>query len=258
MPNIIKPLGPMQPQDPVKIPEASIKIIPVPEPTPAPIEEADFIEYADTLAAAPDADATTYFPPAEPFEEPAVVSIPANPKRLTKEEVAEFYQAEIQQICKEAEERAYLDAITQKKIELRECIVQVNECLAAMQQSQEEYMLQYVGELKYMAVEIAEKMILTKLEEDDMVLQKLIMQMVSSMKSSSWLRVEISERLVNLVDFLKSELEKPEYHGRASVFPSPCMDDTCRVSTDEGTTVATISVQADTLRQAFSDAENQP
>lgn len=255
MPNIIKPRGPVGPRSSVQIPAASTKVH-VPKPAPDAPNPDDVEELVETPQAVLDADATTYF--STPVVEEPVVPIPAYaPQRLTKEEIAELYQAEIAQICKAAEERAYLDAITQKKMELRECIIQVNQCIADMQASQEEYMVHYVRELKNMAIEIAEKMILTKLEEDDMVLQKLVMQLVSGMKSSNWLRVEISERLVNLVDFLKNELEKPEYHGRASVYPTACMDDTCRVSTEEGTTVATISVQAESLRQAFAEEDSQ-
>ncbi|WP_099205316.1 FliH/SctL family protein [Scatolibacter rhodanostii] len=177
------------------------------------------------------------------------------PILMSREEIAQYHEAELAEICREAEQRAYSDALRQRRSELTASLEQVDNLLAEMQVLQEEYMKRYAREMKYMAIDIAEKMIMTKIAENDMLLSNLVMHMVSNVKNASWLNVEVSERLVSLVEFLKEELAKTEYHGRASVTPTVCGNDTCRVSTEEGTAVATISVQAQNLKEAFRAAE---
>ena len=216
-------------------------LIPDVEPEPPPEEPPAWTPPAEPE---PAGTAESELPPSEPQ--------PVRQPVLSRMELAEYYRKELEDVRQEAAEKAYADALNRKRGELQDCLAQVDQQLAQMQQLHLQFMEQFAGELKYMAIEIAEKMILTKISEDDLVLKKLVMQMVNSVKTAGWLRVELSERLVALVDFLKQELAKPEYHGRLA-----CPDDTCRVSTDDGTIVGTVSVQAKNLREAFAQAETE-
>ena len=123
--------------------------------------------------------------------------------------------------------------------------------------AQQRFVEQYSEELKYMAVDIAEKMILEKISEDDAILQRLVLQSVGSLKNAQWLNVEISDRLVGLVDSVRAELTKPEYNGKATAFPVAGTDGLCRVTTEDGTIVSSIEAQAQNLREAFKEAERQ-
>ncbi|MEA4896245.1 MAG: hypothetical protein VB064_13445, partial [Oscillospiraceae bacterium] len=178
-----------------------------------------------------------------------------------KEALALIYKKELEALSKAAAEAAaqsaYFDALNKKKSELKECISDVQRLLNQLTQKQEDFIEQYTNELKYMAIEIAEKMILEKISADDAILQKLVMQNVRAVKSAEWISVELSERLVGLVDYVKRELETPEFKARTSVYAVPENADTCRVTTEEGTIVSTISVQANNLRKAFKEADKQ-
>lgn len=176
----------------------------------------------------------------------------------TREEIASYYQAELDEVCKQVSQKAYCDAIDKKSEELQACIQKVETKLEEMQQLQEQFLSQYSEELKYFALDIAQKLIQDKIDNDDMTLKKLVLQTVNNVKGISWLKVEISDELSNLVDFIKKELSKEEYHGVAEVVAGDFPKDTCRVITDNGATVATISVQADNLRGAFEEEENKP
>ena len=100
-------------------------------------------------------------------------------------------------------------------------------------------------------------MLLEKIDVDDTVLKKLVLQNVKNVKNAVWINVELSERLVGLVDSVKKELESSDYKGRISVFAVAEKEDTCRITTDEGTIVSTIGVQADNLRKAFREADRE-
>lgn len=169
--------------------------------------------------------------------------------------LSETYKRELEELSASVAENAYYDALTKKKGELRDCISSVQNMMDELTSKHNEFIEQYTYELKYMAVDIAEKMMFEKISEDDAILHRLVLQSVNSVKNAEWLRVELSERLVGLVDFMKKELEKPEYKGRAHVFPVAGTDDICRVTTDEGTIVSTIGVQANNLRKAFMEAD---
>ena len=122
---------------------------------------------------------------------------------------------------------------------------------------QVDYFEKYERELKYLAIEIAQKMIISRIEEDDLTLNRLVMQTVNASKGSAWLKVEISEHLVGLVDTLKEELKNADDYCRMEVVPTASPDDTVRVSGEQGTVDASISTQAENLRVAFESAEEE-
>lgn len=180
-----------------------------------------------------------------------------NLKRTVMEELSTSYEQNLKELAASVAQTAYYDAYKKRKAELKDCINGVQTLMDEMVKAHKQFIEEYTNELKYMAVDIAEKMILEKIGENDLVLQRLVLQTVNSVKNTEWLNVEISERLVSLVDFIKKELEKPEYNGRAFVFPVAGSDSICRVTTNDGTVVSTIEVQAENLRKTFREFEQQ-
>jgi len=172
-----------------------------------------------------------------------------------KETLSKIYKVELEELAQSVAEYAYFDALNKKKCELKGCISEVQRLLDELIQAHEDFIEQYTNELKYMAVDIAEKMILEKISVDDSILQKLVLQNIKAVKSSEWISVELSEQLTSLVDFVRKELDKQEYRGRTNVIPIPNEPDICRVTTEDGTTVSTISVQANNMRKAFRKAD---
>jgi len=174
-----------------------------------------------------------------------------------KEELRALYEKDLKELAASAAQQAYFDALNKKKAELRDCITGVQSLMDELVIEHRRFIEEYTNELKYMATDIAEKMILEKISEDDLILQRLVLQTVNSVKNAEWLNVEISERLVGLVDVIKKELEKPEYNGRAFVFPVAGTDSVCRVVTNEGAIVSSIEVQAENLREEFRNFDKQ-
>lgn len=172
----------------------------------------------------------------------------------SREELGQIFKDEIDEICKDAAEKAYYEALAREKEKIRACIEGVKQQLDEMQVLQDQFFTRYVQELKYFAIEVAEKMILEKIRDDDKILRKLVMQLISREQNTNWLRIELSDRLVSLIEQLKFELAQSE-QSKVSVSPVAAPEDTCRAITENGTTIATISVQADALRKEFSEAD---
>ncbi len=176
---------------------------------------------------------------------------------ISAEEMSAAYEQSLKQLASQVAQQAYFDAINKKKAELKDCIAQVQNLMDELVVAHRQFIEDYTAELKYMAIDIAEKMVLEKISEDEMILQRLVLQSMSSVKNAEWLNVEVSERLVGLVDFLRKELEKPEYNGRAFVIPIAGSDSFCRIITNEGAVVSTIETQANNLRKAFREFDQQ-
>ena len=180
-----------------------------------------------------------------------------NAKKTGREELGVSYEQSLKELAASVAQTAYYDAYNKRKAELKDCINGVQSLMDEMVKTHRQFIEEYTKELKYMAVDIAEKMVLEKIGENDSILQRLVLQTVNSVKNAEWLNVEISERLVGLVDCIKKELEKPEYNGRAFVFPIAGSDSVCRVTTNDGAVVSTIEGQAANLRKTFREFEQQ-
>ncbi len=192
------------------------------------------------------------------------VEVQKEPPQLTEEDIKELYKDEFLALAEEAKEEAYKkayedayrtayrEAIAKRKGELEECVKGVDKSLDRLQKDQQEFMVKYANELKFLAIDVAEKMIMQKINEDEMILEKLVVSTISGIKKTSWFDVEISENLVGLVEKIRKDLEM--YHGIATVTPISGENDIVRVNTEESTVVNTISTQAENLRKLFENS----
>lgn len=230
LPDVFKQSRYIRQEGSVKIPDAPEPALPVEQPVS---EELD-LEQDD-----------------EPVQElPPVRFEPVIP---TKRELAERYKDEIEEISREAAERAYTDAAAAKKNDVQQCISRVETLLVEMQRVQEEYFEKFSGELKYMAVDIAETLMMTKIENDDLALRDLVMQAMGRIKNADWLDVQLSDKLTGLIEVLRREVKNPEYNGKVSISPKPMPIDSVRVDTQIGAVDATITKQTDRLRDMFAE-----
>ncbi len=170
----------------------------------------------------------------------------------TKEDIKTHFSAELEEVVNEVRNSAVNDVVFKKKGELVECVEKVDATLKDIERTHKEFLAKFSEELKFLSIEIAEKMILKKIEEDDLVLEKLVINTVNGVKNTAWLDVELSEKLVVLIDKIRTEITTVQ--GRTTVTPISASIDTCRVNTEEGTIVSTISAQADNLRRLFSES----
>lgn len=192
-----------------------------------------------------------------PEKMPAPQPFDYTPAYMTRGELSEYYREELEELRLETVQAARAQALAEKRAEIAGCIEKVDRQLQSMQTLQQDYMTRYARELKDMAVDIAEKLILTHIDENEETLVKLVISTVHGIKNADWLSVEVSDQLSSLVETLKRELEKPEYRGKVTVEPVPAPADTCRIITEAGTAVATVSVQAENLRETFRAAERE-
>lgn len=222
MPNVYKGTAFPEPCRSVKIPD-----------TPRPVPESVQAEEQEPLEEAENA---------EPQFEPAM------PTRL---ELMDCCREELEDIRREAAQKAYADAFTAKRGDMQALMDKVDKLLQDMQQKQNEFMERFANELRFLAVDIAESLMLAKIDEDDSVLKDLVIHAIGRIHNSEWLDVQVSEQLARLVDTLREEFQRPEYRGRVGVSTKPGPPDMVRVDTQLGAVDASLSRQAENLREIF-------
>ena len=252
MPDIFRGLPAWEEEEPVRIPDVPSSDAAEEPVDPAPPPEEPEGGGAAEGGTAPEEET------AQPPPKPEVVPV-AEPPRMSRAQLADYYRAELNDIREEAAQQArkdaYAAALAECRQRLADSLSQVDLVLGQMESLQWQFMEEYARELKYLALEIAEKLIQTKLPEDDRLLANLVLQSVNQVKKAEWLKVEVSDQLAGLVDYLKTEFAKAEYQGKVEVVAAPWPEDTCQVISEDGAIVATVSVQAENLRQTFLQSE---
>lgn len=171
-----------------------------------------------------------------------------------EEEIERRVQERVEQLRGELRREVYGEVLAEKSAEVSQHLQKVDDALLQMQQEQTQFMEQFRDRLAALSLDIAEKLVLRKIEEDDRFLSELVTKTVSSLKNSEWITVEVSDQLVDLVAYLRTEFKKPEY-GNVEVAARYYPDDTCVLETDGGVIDASISTQVANLKKEFDAIE---
>ena len=174
----------------------------------------------------------------EAIQPPERIPVPS-PEELRRTEAKR--KAELEK----AKADAYRDALEEKRSQISGCIDKVSQTMEGFQRAHDAFLAEYAGRL---TVEIAEKIMLIKIEQDDENLKPLVVQAISGVKNAEWFSVELSDRLTNLITSLQEELKRSGSRGEviAGDFPA----DTCRIETPEGVIDASVREQIRNLKRA--------
>ena len=157
----------------------------------------------------------------------------------------------------DARNRAYQEALQESKDMLTEALSGLEQGIRYIEQSYVEFVQEFTEELKYMALDIAERILRREINENIQALDQLALQVVSEVKNTSWINVEITDQIAGLAEHLKTQLSRAEQGMTIAVDEKEAPPDTLRIVTEEGIIDATLSVQLRQLREAFVKAEGE-
>ncbi|MDL2219609.1 hypothetical protein LJC04_04685 [Ruminococcaceae bacterium OttesenSCG-928-O06] len=112
---------------------------------------------------------------------------------------------------------------------------------------------EYETQLKWMALEIASKVLAKKVDEDDAVMADMVQKAVQSVRNEAWIRVEVSQEMVRLIDKL-TEI----YAGQPGIEISgvSTAPGTVQIETPSGLMDASLQTQLANLREYFTKNSN--
>lgn len=189
-------------------------------------------------------------------------------------QIIEDARAESRQILDDAAEQAknlmasameegYSEGVRAKEAEIDDCMLKLNQCLAELKVNQEEFFDDYASELKFTALEVAEKIVAQKLETDPRTIIPLARSAVKTLREVNWVKIEISDKMRDVAAELEKVISDAKSSQRIEVEVRRDADPgTCVVSTAEGVIVASVLQQIKNIRQYFESykdsEENAP
>ncbi len=178
-------------------------------------------------------------------------------------QIIEDARAESRQILDDAAEQAknlmasameegYSEGVRAKEAEIEDCMLKLNQCLAELKVNQEEFFDDYASELKFTALEVAEKIVAQKLETDPRTIIPLARSAVKTLREVNWVKIEISDKMRDVAAELEKVISDAKSSQRIEVEVRRDADPgTCVVSTAEGVIVASVLQQIKNIRQYF-------
>lgn len=163
-------------------------------------------------------------------------------------------QREADNIREQARQTGYADGVEQKKAEIEAILTQMGEMLQQIQADQLAYQEDYAEELQALSLEIAEKIICTKLDADDSLLFGLVRRAVKPIREAGWIKIDVSDALGERAAMLEKMLanarptQKVEVETRRDAHKG-----TCVIQTTEGVVVASVLTQLQNVRAYFEE-----
>ncbi len=151
-------------------------------------------------------------------------------------------------IKKNAYEEGMKKGIADKTELLENLAHYISHSIEQLKHDETEYFEEYEKQLKYVAAEIAEKIIYQKIQDDDMTMYTLLKNAIKTVRDASWIKAEVSEKLSGYADSLEKELSDIGISAEISIDENAPVD-TCVLNTSDGYVVATVSQQLANLKE---------
>lgn len=164
-----------------------------------------------------------------------------------KSRILEEARAESEQLKTNAYGEGLRKGISEKSELIENLSQYLSQSIEQLKRDEYEYFEEYAVQLKYIAVEIAEKIIYQKISDDDMTMYKLVKNAVRSVRDVSWVKAEVSEQLSGYADSLEKELCEGGQNVEISINEDAPVDE-CIINTSEGIIVASVSAQLENLK----------
>jgi len=153
-----------------------------------------------------------------------------------------------QQIKAEAYNEGAKQGFEEKKKLFENLALYISHSIEEIKKERNEFFAEYEKQLKYVAVDICEKIISHKIEDDDMIMYGVIKDAVRYARDAKWVKAEVSSELSGYVDSLEQELHLSG-QNIDFIFSDGIAKDTCILNTSDGLIDASVTVQLKNLRE---------
>lgn len=135
---------------------------------------------------------------------------------------------------------------TEKQDEIAGYLTELHQKVKEIEQQREDFFEEYQDNLKYLALEIAQRLVYKKIDEDDTYLAELVRAAVKEAREAEWITVTLAKDATVLADKLTAEFaqaEKPVEFEAAAEQPG-----TVYLSASDRTVDASVQTQAENFK----------
>lgn len=165
-----------------------------------------------------------------------------------KERILSEARTQAQQMMAEAYDEGAKKGFQEKTTLLDNLALYISHSIEDIKKEKNKFFREYEKELKHLSVEICEKIISQKVEEDDMIMYGVIKDAVRYARDTKWVKAEVSSQLSGYIDSLEKELNESGQNVEF-ILSDSVPKDTCILNTSDGLVVATLSEQIKNLRE---------
>lgn len=166
------------------------------------------------------------------------------------EKLAEVrYEAE--RIREDAAVEGRREGMTEALETVRQSSAAIENAIASFEGERAGFEAEYEQQLKWLAIEIASKVLAKKVAQDDAEMTEMVEKAVQSVKNESWIRIEVAQEMTGLIDRLTSLFDG---NDAVSISPVPAEAGTVHIETPSGVVDASLRTQLANLREYFAQA----
>lgn len=158
---------------------------------------------------------------------------------------------QIEQDRQAARTQGRQEALSQTVQDIADCIRNIEKTITRLESAQAAFITGYEQDLKWTALEIAQKILMDTINADETRLVPLVMAAVNTVGNAPWLSVEISEHMTALLTQLQQKL-KDNSAGKVNIRLIDAPSDTCVVETPDKFFDASITQQIENLKGYFA------
>lgn len=166
-------------------------------------------------------------------------------------EILSGIEFEAGQIREQAAEQGKLEGFQSAVGEIKDVAAQIEQMLAVFEGERAGFEYEYEEQLKWLAFEIASKVLAKKVSENDAEMLEMVDKAVQGVRNEPWVRVEVSSEMTHLIDRLIALYETSANISVQSAKTSP---GTVMVETPSGVVDASLKTQLENLREYFTKA----
>lgn len=160
-------------------------------------------------------------------------------------------ERDAEQIRQQAYELGMSEGMRDQCAAVGRLIESLEEAVSRIEGEQAGFMAEHEANLRWLAHEIASRVLAKRIGEDDAELASLVKAAVGSVKNADWVSVELSDKASTLIEQLSQELRKTE-GDRVEIRGVPAPSGTCRIETAEELIDASVYTQLSNLKEYFS------
>lgn len=165
-----------------------------------------------------------------------------------KDRILNEANARAQQAASEAYNEGSYKGFKEKTALLDNLALYISHSIEEIKREKNQFFEEYTKELKHLSVDICEKIISQKIEDDDMVMYGVIKDAVRYARDTKWIKADVSSKLSGYIDSLEKELQESGQNVEF-ILSENVPKDTCILNTSNGVIVATLSEQLKNLRE---------
>lgn len=150
-----------------------------------------------------------------------------------------------------AYEEGLRESLEERRRTIGECVAQLEQLVSRIEGEQAGFFSEFESNLRWLALEIASRILNQRIGEDDLAAKSLIKAAMSTVKNAEWISVELSEKMAGLIDHLTQEVQQlGDDHIQIRGVDAPM--GTCVVDTPTERIDASVYTQLSNLKEYFS------